>query len=60
MRAAIATGLSLCLAVVPLSPARAASPSPQAEPLPAKADPIAQVRVLHELGMTRFEAADYD
>lgn len=56
----MATGLALCLAVVPLSPTRAASPSAHAEPLPAKADPIAEVRALYELGMAAFEAAEYD
>src|SRR5262245_50937582 len=30
------------------------------EPLPANADPIAQVRALHDLGMTKFLAADYE
>jgi hypothetical protein len=58
MRAVMSTGLALCLAVVPLTPTRAASPD--AQPLPAKADPSAEVRALHELGMARFEAAEYD
>lgn len=39
---------------MPLTPTRAA------EPLPGKADPIAQVRSLHDLGMAKFEAAEYE
>jgi hypothetical protein len=56
----IATGLALGMAVVPLATTRASSPSPQAEPLPVEANPIAEVRELHELGMVWFEAGDHD
>jgi hypothetical protein len=60
MRAVIVAGLGLSLSVVPLISARAASPSAQAQPLAPQADPDAQVRALHETGMARFEAAEYD
>jgi hypothetical protein len=60
MRAVMTTGLALCLAVLPLTSTRAASPSPDVQPLPAKPDPGAQVRERYELGMVWFEAADYD
>jgi hypothetical protein len=60
MRAVIATGLALGLVVLPPTTARAASPGPDVQQLPAKADPSAEVRALHELGMARFEAGEYD
>jgi hypothetical protein len=60
MRSVIVTGLALGMAVVPLSTTRASSPSPHAEPLPVEADSIADVRELDELGIARFEAAEYD
>lgn len=58
MRAAMVTGIVLSLVLAP--PARAANPSSDAEPLPATADPISEVRTLYELGMAGFQSAEYD
>ena len=53
MRAVATTGLALCLALMPLTATRAASPS-------SDADPIAEARTLHELGLEQFKAGEYD
>lgn len=55
MRAAIATGLALCLTVVPLTPARAAEPIPaQADPSapPSEGDPELELKLRKAKGMT--------